>query len=312
VFADYSSYCRLYEQVLLFRLTFFLLVHIKEAAMARRQTPRVEVLGADFAKHGLAVAQDWRYDLVCDYLKLSPSYQAVRSHKRGEQVELPADNVQVEQVYADFGDLYKIREADWWGKIGRQLYGITAPLPQVQRLGSLDAMKTAIRANWQGIDSVVVEIPLALTLPQALRQVRKAIEKEAFAAALPAQVAPKYQLAKSKLRIETLTAGVDALKLYKRGMPLWQIGNHLRVVPAQCFDDSKAFESHKQLFSENKEILSIAARRLIRTAVLVAENAARGRFPSDRPFAEAMMGDYRRKAGRPVGSTSPKRRKAGA
>ncbi len=280
--------------------------------MARRSPPKVEVLGADFAQQGLAVAHDWRYDLICDYLKLSPSYQAVRSHKKGEKVKLPADYAQVEQVYNDFGNLYKIKEADWWGKIGVQLYGITAPLPQVRGLGVLSRSKKAIRAAWKQIDSVVVEIPLALTLPQALRQVRKAIENEAFAAALPAQVAPKYQLVKSKLRIETLTAGIEALKLYKRGMPLWQIGNRLLMVPTQCFDETKISDINIHQFSENKEILSIAARRLIRTSVLVAENAARGRFPSDKSFKQAMMGDYKRKPGRPAGSKRIKRKKAGA
>ena len=61
-----------------------------------------------------------------------------------------------------------------------------------------------------------------------------------------------------------------------------------------------------------QEVLSIAARRLIRTAALVAENAARGHFPCDKPFAEAQLDYYKRKAGRPVGSKRAKRRKAGA
>jgi hypothetical protein len=65
-------------------------------------------------------------------------------------------------------------------------------------------------------------------------------------------------------------------------------------------------------YSWQKEVLSIAARRLIRTAVLIAENAARGRFPSDKSFKQAMMGDYKRKPGRPAGSKRTKRRKAGA
>jgi hypothetical protein len=142
--------------------------------------------------------------------------------------------------------------------------------------------------------------------------VKKTIENEAFAAALPVQVAPKYQLVKSKLRIETLTAGITALKLYKQGVPLWQIGNRLMMIPTQCFDESKVSDINIHQFSENKEILSIAARRLIRTAVLVAENAARGRFPSDKPFGQAMMGDYKRNPGRPAGTKRVKRKKAGA
>ena len=111
---------------------------------------------------------------------------------------------------------------------------------------------------------------------------------------------------------QTLQQGLDALRLYKKGIPLWRIGNKLRLIPAQCFDEVKSENENNFQYSDQKEILAVAARRLIRTAVLVAENAARGRFPSDKPFAEAIMGDYARKAGRPVGSTSPNRKKAGA
>ena len=63
--------------------------------------------------------------------------------------------------------------------------------------------------------------------------------------------------------------------------------------------------------NDNKLVLSVAARRLIRMAILVAENAARGNFPSNKPFPEAMLEHYQRKAGRPVGSRGPKRKRTG-
>lgn len=281
--------------------------------MTRRQTPRVEVLGADYDKVGVAVAPDWRYELVMDFLKLSPSYRAVRNHLLGEAAQqLPSDFAAVKQVFKDFGDLYKEREALWWGKRGMHLYGITAPLPNVREVGELNSASKWLQSQWQRVDAVVMEIPLALTLPQAIKQLRKVLENKPFAAALPQSVAPKYKLMPSKLRIETLTAGVDALKYYKRGIPLWQIGNRLRLIPAQSFNEREVTEDNAYLYSEQKELLSIAARRLIRTAVLVAENAARGRFPCDKPFAEAQMDYYRRKPGRRIGSTRAKRRKAGA
>lgn len=281
--------------------------------MTRRQTPRVEVLGADYDKVGVAVAPDWRYELVMDFLKLSPSFRAVRNHLLGGTAHrLPSDFAVVEQVFNDFGDLYTEREALWWSKRGMHLYGITAPLPNVREVGELNSGNKRLHSQWQHYDSVVMEIPLALTLPQAMKQLRKLLNEKSFAAALPQSVTPKYQLMPSKLRIETLTAGVDALKYYERGLPLWQIGNRLRLIPAQSFNEQKVNEGNAYQYSQQKELLSIAARRLIRTAVLVAENAARGRFPCDKPFAEAQMDYYKRKPGRPVGSTRAKRRKAGA
>ena len=283
------------------------------ANLGRRHTPRVEVLGANYGQHGVAVAPDWRYEMVCDYLKLSPSYQAVRKQLKGKaQQALPSDTSVVEQVLKDFGDLYKTRESDWWQRYGMQLYGISAPLPAVQEVGQLDKRNNSLHVQWQRVDSVVLEVPLALTRAQAMKQLRKQLEKKQFAAALPKAVQPKYQLMPSKLRMETLLAGVQALKMYERGMPLWRIGNQLRLIPAQSFAESEVNEENAYAYSDRKEVLSIAARRLIRTAALVAENAARGRFPCDKPFAEAQLDYYKRKAGRPVGSKRAKRRKAGA
>lgn len=268
---------------------------------------------AEYSADGVAVAKDWRYDLICDYLKASPSYEAVRRQVEGHKIkmELPLDSGVVQAVLNDFGPIYKLQEPIWWKTIGMRLYGIASPMPTVSAKVIRSANEEIV-SGWQGYEKAVVEIPLNLTLPAALKQLKKQLEKYEFANSLPEQIAPRYQLTTSKLRRETLQQGLDALRLYKKGMPLWRIGNRLRLIPAQCFEDRNSARVTDFQYAEQKEILAVAARRLIRTAVLVAENAARGRFPSDKPFAEALMGDYARKAGRPVGSKSPKRKKAGA
>lgn len=271
------------------------------ANLGRKPLPRLMTLGADFAKSGLSVKPDPRYDLVCDYLKASPSYGSVmrKMAKQKSPYPLPKDYKVVAQVVKDFGLIYKMREADWWDKVGKQLYGISAPLPNVKVLGALDNSNQSLAASWNGIDSIVAELPLNLTLAQAMKQLRKQLVGFNFSAALPKQAAPKYQLSNSKLRIDTLQNGLTALRMYKRGFPLWKIGNELRLIPAQSFIEKDADKIDVDL-ADRKEILSIAASRLIRTAALVAENAARGRFPCDKRFSEAVMIPYKRKAGRPT------------
>lgn len=294
--------------------------------MGRKRLNPLVMHGADYANDGVSVQRDWRYDLVCDYLKASPSYEAVRlrlpSHKlpsfdakryrkRGAP-SLPSDAAAVKRVLQDFGAIYKLDEVQWWKQIGMQLYGVTAPLPEV-RCELVQSEDDATRnRTWRGYGVVIAELPTTLTKAQALKQLQKQLERMPFASSVPQAIAPKYQLYPSKLRRDTLQSGLDALRYYERGMPLWQIGNRLRLIPAQSFNEREVNEDNAYLYSEQKELLSIAARRLIRTAVLVAENAARGRFPCDKPFAEAQMEYYKRKPGRPVGSTRAKRRKAGA
>lgn len=278
------------------------------ANLGRKPLPRLISLGADYEQAGLSVKPDLRYDLVCDYLKASPSYEAVMRHlaKQESPYPLPKDSKVVAKVVNDFGAIYKMREADWWGKIGMGLYGISAPLPSVKVNGVLDKQNKELKNEWRGVNSVVAELPLNLTLPQALKQLRKQLADYQFSAALPKQTAPLYQLSNSKLRIDTLQNGLTALRLYKKGLPLWKIGNHLRLIPAQSFIESEAGEILEDELGDRKELLSIAASRLIRCASLVAENAARGRFPSDKNFSEAITTPYKRKAGRPTGTKKVK------
>ena len=273
------------------------------ANLGRKRLNLLLSLGAKHEKEGVAVVADPRYDLVCDYLKASPSYEAVmrKLAKQKSPYPLPKDFKAVAQVVSDFGAIYKMNEMDWWEKIGKRIYGISAPLPNVKIVGSLDSENKELTNIWNGVNSVVAELPLNLTLPQALKQLRKQLADYQFSATLPKQTAPLYQLSNSKLRLDTLQNGLTALRLYKKGLPLWKIGNQLRLIPAQSFIESEAGEMLEDELGDRKELLSIAASRLIRCASLVAENAARGRFPSDKNFSEAITTPYKRKAGRPFG-----------
>jgi hypothetical protein len=277
------------------------------ANLGRKVLPRLIRLGSDFDKSGISVKPDLRYDLVCDYLKASPSYDAVMRKLANQKspYPLPKDYKTVAKVVKNFGAIYKMKETDWWDRIGKQLYGISAPLPVVNIVGTLDSINKQQVSNWTGIDSVVAELPLNLTLPQALNQLRKQLSNYQFSTALPKKTAPTYQLSSSKLRIETLQNGLAALRLYKRGLPLWMIGNNLRLIPAQSFIEQDMDLNDPNL-ADRKELLSIAASRLIKTAALVAENAARGRFPSDKRFSDAITTPYKRKAGRPTGTKKVK------
>ena len=278
------------------------------ANLGRKRLNPLLSLGAKHEKEGVAVVADPRYDLVCDYLKASPSYEAVmrKLAKQKSPHPLPKDFKAVAQVVSDFGAIYKMNEMDWWEKIGKRIYGISAPLPSVKVNGVLDKQNKELKNEWRGVNSVVAELPLNLTLPQALTQLRKQLADYQFSAALPKQTAPLYQLSNSKLRIDTLQNGLTALRLYKKGLPLWKIGNHLRLIPAQSFIESESNEILEDELGDRKELLSIAASRLIRCASLVAENAARGRFPSDKNFSEAITTPYKRKAGRPTGTKKVK------
>ena len=267
--------------------------------------------GADFDHSGVSVAPDWRYDLICDYLKASPSYEFVYRKLQGQKSPYaqPKDLKVVEQVLKDFGAIYKMNEVTWWQQIGMQLYGIQAATAKVRLAGELNENSKSISINKSMYQSLVFEIPLSLTISEAVKQVKQLAKGYDFSKSLPKILKPKYQLEKIKLRQKNLQQGLQALRMYKKKMPLWQIGNRLNLVPSQTIDEALLETKMAYKYSQNKEIMSIAASRLIRNAGLVAENAARGRFPNNRPFKEAILTPYEREAGRPAGSSTPKQKK---
>lgn len=115
-------------------------------------------------------------------------------------------------------------------------------------------------------------------------------------------VAPKYSVLKNRIRETTLEAGWHALtyqRLHDQEIPLWWIGNTLNLILRQSFNQEQYDRLKSRELAERKRLLGIAAARLIKTAGLIAENAARGRFPCVDPFPEAQMSFFKRKAGRP-------------
>ena len=278
--------------------------YINDMAL-RKKTIRTEELGADFLGDGVSVSPDWRYDVLMDYLSASHSFQAVLKSELGKKSKyrLPVDFDVVKAVVDDFGDFRELGERRWWRSKGAYLFGFKALTPEARILGQLQAAAPTLITSWKGVDSVVVEIPLNLASAKAKRQVMKLLSGLQFSMPLPAsEIAPKYQLKTNRLRRETLTAGAAALIRYDQGWPLWKIGNWLRLIPTLSFDEEEA-ESHPDHYVDHKKALATVARRLVKFAALVAENAARGRFLTNSPFPEAMLETYQRPAGRPKGST---------
>lgn len=290
--------------------------------MVKISTPRhVHKLFADMLADEVEVAPDWRYNLVVPYIRHSTSYLAVRDKYRGLKVpkeQLPSDAKLVHQV-AQWFDILDIEadddgddQTDWWERAGKTLYGFDKAIPSVGHTFANAKDENLIKAGGVDYASIVLNIPLTLTMTDAVSQIKDVFNLYVkhfgaeFGMPLPDSYKAHYKLENSKLRQDTLVKGVDALTMYKAGLPLWQIGNNLELSPRNMLT-SNGVDFDQDELADKKRVLSIMAKRLVNTAALIAENAARGRFPSDKLFPEAILGTYKRTAGRPVGSKRPKR-----
>ncbi len=242
-------------------------------------------VGADFNQDGLSIEIDWRYEMVMDYLRLSHSYKAVLLTMQGKQspYPLPSDFAVVEAVAKDFQDVSNLNDARWWLEIGKGLFGIRAPATEVELVGRLAAENSEVTSKWEGNDTLVVNIPVTMKPSKVLRQLQELIAAQHLPEPLPLEVAPKYTISNKRFHEQSMNLGVLALRKYEQGMKLREIGEFMSQYREGYFEDT-------------------AVRRLIRVSALIAENAARGRFFSNKPFPEALIDTYQRTAGRPVGT----------
>lgn len=269
----------------------------------RTQLLRLEAQGANFEREGYSALPDWRYELLVDYLKVSPTYQAICKSKGKTIKNPPKDWSKVVQTYDDFKNVFEIREALWWGQVGMALFGIQAKKSESFVIGNYskdefltkETIKTSID-TWRKManpEILALAVPKNQTKQQALKQVTNLIRSMDFASSKEIKVKPKYKLASSKLQKTTLAIGPAALKMYRMGAPLWKIAYQLELSVSACKDIDQNNE-----VAEAKRYLQILASKLIHKAENIAENAARGIFPSDKPLKTGIPRTAR-KVGRP-------------
>ncbi len=262
---------------------------------------------AKYWRDGGYAPPDFRYQWFYEYLLESPSFLAVQAKLRGESspYSLPTDWQQVEPVAQDFIEADKdLMFSDWWRKKGGlKLFSVRAPDPGVtMAVGRLTEQTRSLRLEWDGNDGVVIRVALNQSRKNAEKQISKVFDRLTFEVPVRPSVAPKYSVIKNKIRETTLEAGWHALtyqRLHDQEIPLWWIGNTLNLVLRQSFNQEQYDRLKSRELAERKRLLGLAAARLIKTAGLIAENAARGRFPCVDPFPEAQMSFFKRKAGRP-------------
>lgn len=280
----------------------------------KQKLPRFEEQECNWERSGLFAPKDWRYEALVDYLKLSPSYKFAcdwaKNSKKTVPKGAPKDWNKVLKIYDDFGDVFRIRESAWWNIRGRELFGIRAAQVQTFSIGAStseklidDELLAQAEITWSQMaqpDCLIISVPINQTKQVALKQIRSIIKEFSFNSTKP--IKAKYDLTPSKLREHTIKLGIDALKMYRRGLPLWAIANKLDLAPAYQIEiDKRGNPNHNDLDLADKKVrLQIMASKLIAKAELIAENAARGIFPSDAPCKYALKFNApTRKAGRP-------------
>ncbi len=246
-----------------------------------------------------------------EFLRFSPSYELARRYRAGELspgASLPNDFDTVLAVYDDLGDV-SCEMADWWLNGAYRQFGQGGKKPGVVGLGTassanpeFDRITTNVeryrQTDWveQGERTVmVVAIPVGLPKAQIARQVALLLEEYPAEERILSPQAPKYRITGKKLDWDSIyryRRCLDA-KADLAGATLWQIG--LRANLSSTYTkllNALDEPPHKQ--TEYRLALKILTSRGLHRGHMIAENAARGIFPTYSTCQNAVQLDWER------------------
>jgi hypothetical protein len=261
--------------------------------------------------------------LMVEFLRISPSYELARQIRNksldkkiqaklitqlyeGEGKKLSAIDKQavitefqlVLATYDEIGDIATMTFDAWWQARGIYIYGTPFSKPLVKQITRIEKDEdfeplfykpyeqylTKIRSSEGNPTSLILGLPLGMPKADLLRQISKLIDNAKVPLATKSARASKA-LASKRLRSEPLFIQLRILmaKAQYPDMQLWKVGLWAKVSAkhAKTLDlkeQKKKFED-----ADSKEHLAILTSRAFKNAKQVAENAARGSFPSSKP-----------------------------
>lgn len=255
---------------------------------------------------------DW-FRLWGAFLRASPSYDLARRYRQNtlpDDAALPEDFETVVRVYDDLGDVRLMSRTRWWRRVAIPQFGLEASNPAVTRLGVVshhddDDAPAAIRRSvgdylkeeWvEQIQptSIIAAIPIGLPKAQIMKQLSAMIGEVVDAERKlkrPLAAAP-YSLRGGRPRYSSALNYLACLMLRSKHpeMPNWRIGA-MANLSIQHRNLLKDVEDGKDTISGRETLKELTSRALHR-GHLMAENAARGIFPSYAPCENALPVDY--------------------
>lgn len=262
--------------------------------------------GSDFNQPGWHTRPTVAYELMFEYLRLSPSYELARkANQEGlsdeDKKNLPADFDKVLKTYELLGDVQKILFRYWWVERGLRVFGNPYKKPKVHLISDIQNGKELMAKDvasdldiyLQGARTEEgLERTLLIALPVGLKKTEYKKQLENILASLEEEteqvINPRIKLHGKRLRVPVLFKGLRLLwfKAAKPKWAAWRLGAYSK------FSDSYSKEldvsSTRRLDRNSTEIYDRLMMTKITTRALkkyeaIAENAARGKFPCEDP-----------------------------
>ncbi len=218
------------------------------------------------------------HEAFYEFLLISPSYQLAHKLRtvgldKAEKTSAPKDFMKVLDLYDVCGDIYSTTCTEWWEHGGRDLFTDTAPKLTQLYLVDLEQETDVLLAEFQEyVERCKAEI-----------------------AELPNR---KIKLLTNKIRISTLHK--NAALIYDKSRLQWKRGKRIENWRLAVSVKLKSRWTKDLTPESNKTRDNVVARtylgilvsKHLKDALIIAENAARGRFPCLEPIDTPIDFDY--------------------
>ncbi|PWG15641.1 hypothetical protein [Salibaculum griseiflavum] len=281
--------------------------------MGELPTSILDFTSADRRKDGFWVTKLAYYMLWFEFLAVSPSYELARRFRAGtlrdsDKDKLPDDFDAVLSVYDDLGNVQRVLFPIWWRKVGLIRFGFEGEPPQVRRIAYLphtkskrpeltDRVEQFIDGAWtaQGRQrSVVIAIPVGLPKGRITRQVNAILDKVPDDQKNLIEPKAQYPLLGQRHHKDTLFRYLGALWMRSamRSQSLWRIGARAKL--SDTYSPVLDYSGPRARGEDgyDREMMAILTSRALRRGRMIAENAARGRFPVYERNENAVEIDY--------------------
>ncbi len=269
--------------------------------------------GSDFNGAGWSTRPTIGYELFFEFLRLSPSYELARkASEEGltaqEKKALPSDFREVQKTYAMLGNVQTTLYRQWWLKRGLRTFGNPHKRPAVHQIaelkGGIDVAASSVLDDLDQLLSItrrdeglgpalLLSVPLGQRKSDVLRQFSRLLDK--YAEVSGTTQPPKLKLMGQRLRAKVLFSGIRLLwlKAAKPKWELWRLGAKvgLSKTYSEVLDVAAPRKVKDEIEMHDREMMSKITYRALVKFEAIAENAARGRFPSDAPVEQTPF-DY--------------------
>ncbi len=254
----------------------------------------------------------WAADLWFTFLQISPSYELARKYRAGELTgaeALPADFDTVLAVYDDLGDvqtddgdLRTTKQYRFMGHYGAQpstaQLGIVRHDSAERASDVMDGLEAYLGKQWvmEGKPSAVIAaIPLGMGKAEIIKQIEAMLDGLMPDTHMLADGSPKYQIADKRNDLPSVEryCKVMRIKLRRPKLRNWQIGVIAKLSEAHKKEHLKRRSTRPDYDpTKDRNTLKELTSRAVGRGHMIAENAARGIFPSYAKCQHAMPLDW--------------------